>query len=468
MMYENYNTLRITPTDSDDSDSDEMLPIGDFWPAPEEEKWTMVERSHGSLRSATDIDSDRLYNSGDNLDHSGMRCRQLDYIDGNDNRCMSSEALSSNRKGETQIDRWSTGDRLMTEPATANIKPAVRKRPNVIVVEPRKTVTCPVNVIPTPQGEVLKSRCVGTHAGELFPEEPEVVPAEMAKEASTEGPTDKQNLQNDRNFNRSLCTTLTTVCVEKPKPRTQRPPDMMAEEASMGDTADNQPLSVNQLYRKTTVMDLTTDYVEIERPAPWQVLVDVAEEASTDDATNEQCIYEVLDNIKMTDGILSMELLEISMQLVTRGFLELAEEARNSGVEKKQSFLVEEVPPQVTGMTRPMIEPVSETTDEDLGKSVVVHHEGTARVPTVKLEAGQLMQWPDTKSDGVMIRGIMLESEMSPVGSVRCSAEPVSVAAKSEMFTPVFAGGSLLRQPLAVIEAVTSRVLSYWWLEVIF
>ena len=58
------------------------------------------------------------------------------------------------------------------------------------------------------------------------------------------------------------------------------------------------------------------------------------------------------------------------------------------------------------------------------------------------------MQWPEIKSDGVMIRGIMLESEMSPVGSVRRTAGPVSVA-ESEMFTPVFAGGggSLLRQP---------------------
>ena len=411
----------------------------------------MVERSHGSLRCAKDIDSDRLYNSGDNLDHSGMRCRQLDYIDGNYNCCTSSEALPSNRKGETQIDRWPTGDRLITGPAIANVKPAVRKRPNVIVVEPGKTadqpVICPVNVVPTPHVEVLKIRCIGTHAGELFPEEPEVVPAEMAKEASTQGPTDKQDLQNDRNFNRSLCTTLTTVCVENPKPRIQQPPDMMAEEASTGDTADNQPLSVNQLYTRTTVMNLPTDYVEIERPAPRQVQVNVAEEASTDDAANEQCIYEVLDNIKTTDRIVSMELLEIPQQLVTRGFLELAEEARNSGVEKKQSFLVEEVPPQVTGMTRPMIEPVSETTDEDLGKSVEVHREGTARVPTVKLEAGQLMQWPDIKSDGVLIRGIMLESEMSPVGSVRRTAGPVSVAAKSEMFTPVLPGGRCCGSP---------------------
>ena len=53
------------------------------------------------------------------------------------------------------------------------------------------------------------------------------------------------------------------------------------------------------------------------------------------------------------------------------------------------------------------------------------------------------MQWPDIKSDGMMIDGIMLESEMSPVGSVR------GAAAKSEVFTPVIfagGGGSLLRQ----------------------
>ena len=42
-----------------------------------------------------------------------------------------------------------------------------------------------------------------------------------------------------------------------------------------------------------------------------------------------------------------------------------------------------------------------------------------------------------------------VQREMSPIGSVRHAAEPVSVAAKSEMFTPIFAGGggSLLRQP---------------------
>ena len=169
-----------------------------------------------------------------------------------------------------------------------------------------------------------------------------------------------------------------------------------------GGAADNQPRSINQIDTKTTVTNLPTDYVEIGRPAPLWVPVDVAEEASTDDTMNEQCIYEVLDNNKTTDRKLSMELLEIPQRSVTQGFLELVEEARNICIEKKQCFMVEEVLPHVTEITRPMIEPVSWTTEEDLGQSVEVHREGAARVPTDKFEAGQLMQWPDIKSDGVM------------------------------------------------------------------
>ena len=196
----------------------------------------------------------------------------------------------------------------------------------MIVVEPRKMadrpVICPVNIVPTTQVEVHKSCCVGTCAGELFPEEPEVVPS---------------------------------TCVEIPKPTKQRSPDMMAEEASTGGAADNQSLSVNQIYTRMIVMNLPTDYVEFGRPAPWRVPVEVAEEASTDDTTNEWCSYQVLDNNKTTDRKLSMELLEIPQQWVSRGFLKLAEEARNIGVEKKQSFLVEEVLPQVTDMMRPRL-----------------------------------------------------------------------------------------------------------------
>ena len=156
---------------------------------------------------------------------------------------------------------------------------------------------------------------------------------------------------------------------------------------------------------------------------------------------------------------MSTELLLVPQQLVTRGFLELAEEARIVKVEKKQSFLVEEVLPQITEVTRPMCEPVSWTIEEDLGQSVESLGEGAARVPTVRFDVGQLMQWPDINSAGVMICGFMLESEMFSLSSVRLAAEPVSVATKSEMLTPVFAWGVVAAAaPLVVVEAVTSRV----------
>ena len=78
------DTVTHTPvshnTDSDDSDGEEMLPMGALWPAPEDKEWPMVERSHGSLRGAKGIDSYRFHNSGEKLDHSGLRCGQLDYI----------------------------------------------------------------------------------------------------------------------------------------------------------------------------------------------------------------------------------------------------------------------------------------------------------------------------------------------------------------------------------------------------
>ena len=234
----------------------------------------------------------------------------------------------------------------MTGPASASVRPAVRKRPNVIIVEPRKTadrpVICPVNIVPTTQVEVHKSHCVGTCAGELFPEEPEVVPAEMAKEASTEGPTDIQDLQNDRNYKQPLCMTLTTVCVEIPKPTKQRSPDMMAEEASTGGAAANQSQSVNQIYTRTTIMNLPTDYVEIGRPAPRRVPVEVAGETSTDDTTNEWCSYEVLDNNKTTDR---------NCPGNSSKYLSSGSREGSWNWPRKQSFLVEEVLPQVTDMT---------------------------------------------------------------------------------------------------------------------
>ena len=60
-----------------------MLPLGAFRPTPEEEEWTIVGKPHGVQRYNKDIDCNRLHDTRDKLDRSGMCCKQLDYIDGN-------------------------------------------------------------------------------------------------------------------------------------------------------------------------------------------------------------------------------------------------------------------------------------------------------------------------------------------------------------------------------------------------
>ena len=103
---------------------------------------------------------------------------------------------------------------------------------------------------------------------------------------------------------------------------------------------------------------------------------------------------------KTTITKLPMDFLEIPQPSFTRGFLELAEEARNGCVKSEQWFLVDEVLPQVTGRTKPVIEPVSRLLEEELGQFVEVTREAPARVAHVKYKAGHMMQWPDIKSDG--------------------------------------------------------------------
>ena len=63
---------------------------------------------------------------------------------------------------------------------------------------------------------------------------------------------------------------------------------------------------------------------------------------------------------KTTITKLPMDFLEIPQPSFTRGFLELAEEARNVCVENEQCFHVDEVLPQVAGMTKPAVVTIAE------------------------------------------------------------------------------------------------------------
>ena len=144
---------------------------------------------------------------------------------------------------------------------------------------------------------------------------------------------------------------------------------------------------------------------------------------------------------------------------MTRGFLELAEEAKLVDVSLTPSCWMNETKQQITERKEPMSKDILWRIEEVVEQSVDSFCEVPMRVPTAKFDIGQLMQWPNEKSTGMMICEFTLESEMFYHGPVWREAEPVFVAAESEMFTPVLTGGVVSEMdPLIVAEAVTSRV----------
>ena len=180
-------------------------------------------------------------------------------------------------------------------------------------------------------------------------------------------------------------------------------------------------------------------------PAPRLIRVEVLEETRTNKITVEECTYGNLDKHETTKLNVSTELVDLSQKLITRGFLELAEEARIVDVRQTPSVCMTEVIPQITEITKPMCNCISWKVEEDMEQSVEPLCDVAMEVPTVRFDVGQLMQWPDMNSAGVICE-FMLESEMFSHGPTRRKAEPVFVTAESEMFTPVFAGGSSWRR----------------------
>ena len=160
-----------------------------------------------------------------------------------------------------------------------------------------------------------------------------------------------------------------------------------------------------------------------------------------------------------TKPTVSTELVNLPQEWITRGFLELAEEARLVDVRSTPSGCMKENVQQSSEIREPMSRDVSWSIEEVVDRSVDSFSDLAIRMPTVRVDEGQLMQWPSGKSTGMMICEYTLESQMFSHGAVWREAEPVFVAAESEVFTPVFTGEFVVQtDPLVVAEAVTPQV----------
>ena len=236
-MTSSYDVPWSHNNESDDSDNEELLPMGEFWPIPEDD-WTVVERPHGKPRGTNGCDRGRTRIPGRKLDISGLCCDELDEI-------IDTEALLTYRNEATRIVDTFPEIETGKETVIVKVKPIIGKQPDGIGAVPIDITdgrdNCPVNVVVTTRGREHQNRGTKTQAGEWFPEGLKVIANEMAEGATT--------------------GELTDTC---------------------------------EIITKMTAMNATTKDDVIVRSAPRQVMVEVLGETRMDDN------YDILDRDEMT------------------------------------------------------------------------------------------------------------------------------------------------------------------------
>ena len=123
---------------------------------------------------------------------------------------------------------------------------------------------------------------------------------------------------------------------------------------------------------KTTVMKLPTDFVKFTEPTLSRVSPVVAKMAHIDGTRVMQYQSDDQNSMKTTNMQLPMDYLEIPEPALPRGFLKLAEEARNVKVESGRSCYTEEVQSQGAGLTRPVFVTVMEYSSLVLKKGATI------------------------------------------------------------------------------------------------
>ena len=370
--------------ESDDSEDEETSPTEEYWAIPDD-GWTLVERSHGKPRGISDGYRNRTDDSDGKLDNVRLRYDELDDI-------MDTKVLSNYRKEVVRITDTFPETTSDTRSVIVDLKPIVNEQPDRLeVISMDKTDgrdDCLVKTVLAPRGRESGYSEIRTQPVELLPESRVVVTNEMAEEITTGGLPDG-------------CDVSTR---------------MSAMEAIVNDDV-------------------------IIGPVPRLLSVEVMTKIETDEITGEEYTDGQLVKDETTKRGVSTELVDLPQKWMTRGFLELAEEARLVDVRLTPSCCMNESIQQITERKEPMSKDISWKIEEVMEQSVDSFCAMAMKVPTAKFDIGQLMQWPNVKSTGMMICEFTRESEMFYHGPVRREAEPVLVAAESEVFTPVFTGG---------------------------
>ena len=206
----------------------------------------------------------------------------------------------------------------------------------------------------------------------------------VAEKASSDSTTNKQCRAAHRQSTMTTVTKVHTDFDDIPKPTGYQRPAVAAEEGRTVGTENVQCRPNDQDYMKTTVMKLLTDFVNITESTPSGVLQVVAKEAHTDGTRDVRCQSDDQNFMKMTIMQMPMDYLEIPEPSLLRGFLELAEEARNVYIDIEQCCYTDEVQTQEAGLTRPVLVTVMEYSSSVLNVGAMIAPGiPTERIPTI-------------------------------------------------------------------------------------
>ena len=175
-------------------------------------------------------------------------------------------------------------------------------------------------------------------------------------------------------YRQSMRTTVAEVYMniaDKPEPTRYQGTAVAAEGAGTDGTTNVQGRSIDCDNMRTTVVKLPTDCVTFTEPTLARVSPVVTKLAHTDGTRVMQYKSDDQNYMKTTNMQMPMDYLEIPEPALPRGFLDLAEEARNVKVESGRSWYTEEVQSQGTGLTRPVFVTVMEYSSPVLQKGAV-------------------------------------------------------------------------------------------------
>ena len=215
------------------------------------------------------------------------------------------------------------------------------------------------------------------------------VSSQVAEKASSDGATNKQCRPAHRQSTKTTVTETYTNFADKPKPTQSQGTVVATKEAGTDGTTNVQCRSIDYDNMKTTAMKLPTDIVKLMEPTLSRVSPVVANMAHTDGTRVMQYQSDDQNSMKTTIMQMPMDYLEIPEPALPRGFLELAEEARNVIVESGQSCYTEEVQSQGAGLTRPVFVTVMEYSLPVLKKGATIAPGISTKMIPTTLSAGR-------------------------------------------------------------------------------